>query len=444
MKNLQTQLVILLAFLLAYYLRFDKLQMSTAYIIVLLLGLLIAAVIMPATGAFRYEFRWAFLRKTRRLVAGWALVVTALVTIAALLKVTSDYSRIWFASWVLIGGAGLFISQLIEHSWQIYRKKHSNMTRRIVLVGGGKNGNRVEKRINSDPYSELQLVARFGPDWSGEDVYPLEQLADFVVTEHVNEVWIAVPWDDRNLLESALKELNESVADVNVIPDLDQYRLLNQGIVEWSGLPVISLSGTPMTGTELRLKAVFDRVGSFLLLLLASPLFLLFGLLIKLSGPGPVLFHQKRHGVGGDAIDILKFRTMTLHTEPEGLVIQASRDDDRITKIGRILRRSSLDELPQLINVLRGEMSLVGPRPHAVEHNESFKSRIPRYMLRHKVKPGITGWAQVNGFRGITDTEEKMALRIEHDLWYIQNWSLWLDIKILLQTPLAMIHRNAF
>ncbi len=157
----------------------------------------------------------------------------------------------------------------------------------------------------------------------------------------------------------------------------------------------------------------------------------LLALLVKLSGPGPVLFHQKRHGVGGEAIDILKFRTMKIHSEPEGEVIQASRDDDRITKIGHFLRRTSLDELPQLINVLRGEMSLVGPRPHAVEHNESFKSRIPKYMLRHKVKPGITGWAQVNGFRGITDTEEKMALRIEHDLWYIQNWSLWLDIKIL-------------
>ncbi len=274
--------------------------------------------------------------------------------------------------------------------------------------------------------------------------YPVDKLAEFVASEHINEVWVAVPWDDRHLLESALQVLNESVVDVNVIPDLYQYRLLNQGIVEWGGLPVINLSGTPMTGTELRLKAVFDRVGSFVILLLISPLFLILAVLIKLSSPGPVLFHQKRHGVGGDAIDILKFRTMKLHTEPEGQVIQASRDDDRITKVGQFLRRSSLDELPQLINVLRGEMSLVGPRPHAVEHNESFKSRIPKYMLRHKVKPGITGWAQVNGYRGITDTEEKMALRIEHDLWYIQNWSLWLDIKILLQTPLAMIHRNAF
>jgi len=444
MKNLQTQFMILLAFLLAFYARFQTLQLDTDYVVVLLLCLLIAAVIMPATGAFRHEFRWSVLRKTRRLLAGWAVVVTTLVTIAALFKVTSVYSRIWFGYWVLFGGAGLFISQLFGHGWLVHRRKSFKTARRVVLVGGGRNGKRVEDRILSDQDGELKLVARFGHDWKGEEAYPVEQLADYVVAEHINEVWVAAPWEDRDLLESTLTELNESVVDVNVIPDLHQYRLLNQGIVEWDGLPVINLSSTPMTGTELRLKALFDRLGAFLLLILLSPLFLLLALLVRLSGSGPVLFRQKRHGIGGDAIEILKFRTMKEHQEREGEVSQATEDDHRVTFIGRILRRSSLDELPQLINVLRGEMSLVGPRPHAIEHNDDFKSRIPKYMLRHKVRPGITGWAQVNGFRGITDTEEKMALRIEHDLWYIQNWSLWLDLKILLQTPLSMMHRNAF
>jgi len=444
MKNLQIQFMILLSFLLAFYARFDSFQLDTKYIIVLLLGLLIAAVIMPATGAFRHEFRWSVLRKTRRLLAGWAVVVTTLVTMAALFKVTSDYSRVWFGYWVLFGGIGLFISQLFEHGWLIHRKKSSKTARRVVLVGGGKNGRRVEKRMLSDQDGELQLIARFGHDWPGEDIQPVEMLADFVVTEQISEVWVAVPWEDRDLLESALDALNESVVDVNVIPDLHQYRLLNQGIVEWDGLPVINLSGTPMTGTEQRLKAVFDRLGSLLLIILLSPVFVVLALLVRLSGPGPVLFRQKRHGIGGEAIEILKFRSMKEHKKPQGEVIQATEDDHRVTFIGKILRSSSLDELPQLINVLRGEMSLVGPRPHAIEHNEEFKSRIPKYMLRHKVRPGITGWAQVNGFRGITDTEEKMALRIEHDLWYIQNWSLWLDLKILLQTPLAMVHRNAF
>lgn len=444
MKNLQTLIVVLLAFMAAYYLRFDSLQMSTAYLIVLLLGLLTSAVIMPATGAFRQEFRWAMLRKTRRLIAGWSLVVTALVTIAAMFKVTSDYSRVWFGYWVLFGAAGLFVSQLLEHAWQLQRRKHSKTIRRVVLVGGGDNGKRVERRLSSGAGNELELVARFGQDWTGDLVHPVESLANFIVEEHINEVWIAVPWDDRELLENTLSALKESVVDINVIPDLYQYRLLNQGIVEWSGLPVINLSGTPMTGAEMRLKAALDRLGALLLVLLLSPVFLLLAVLVRLSGPGAVLFRQKRNGIGGEAIDIFKFRTMKLHEEPLGEVVQAKQDDDRVTIIGRFLRRSSLDELPQLFNVLRGEMSLVGPRPHAVEHNDAFKSRIPKYMLRHKVKPGITGWAQVNGYRGITDTEEKMALRIEHDLWYIQNWSLWLDLKILLQTPLAMIHRNAF
>ena len=443
-KQANALLVILLGFLLAYALRFGSVELKQDYLVVLLLSLLMSSVILPATGAFRHEFRWSILRKTRRLLAGWAVVVTTLVTIAALFKVTSDYSRIWFSYWVLFGGTGLFISQLFEHGWLMHRRKTSKDTRRVVLVGGGKNGRRVEKRLLSDQDGELHLVARFGNDWSSEGSHPVDQLADFVIAEQIAEVWIAVPWDDRKLLESALSALNESVVDINVIPDLHQYRLLNQSIVEWDGLPVINLSGTPMTGTELRLKAVFDRLGSLLLLIILSPLFVALALLVRLSGPGPVLFRQKRHGIGGEAIEILKFRTMKEHKQRPGEVVQATEDDHRITFVGRFLRRSSLDELPQLINVLRGEMSLVGPRPHAIEHNEEFKSRIPKYMLRHKVRPGITGWAQVNGLRGITDTEEKMALRIEHDLWYIQNWSLWLDLKILLQTPLAMIHRNAF
>ena len=443
-KQTNALLVILLSFLLAYVLRFGYIALPSNYLIALLLALTISSVILPTTGAFRYEFRWAILRKTRRLIAGWALVVISLITVAAVFKITSAYSRIWFAYWVTFTVVGLFVSQLIEHGWQTHRKNHSRSSRRMVLAGGGENGRRVERRILDDPDGSMKLVARFGNDWTGENVYPIRQLAGFIESEQISEVWVAAPWEDRELLDASLNALNESIVDVNVIPDLHQYRLLNQGIIEWSGMPVINLSGTPMTGAERRIKAVFDRVVSSFLTLLLSPLLLLIALLVRLSGPGPVLFRQKRHGIGGEAIEIFKFRSMRHDAELIGEVDQATREDHRITSIGRFLRRSSLDELPQLFNVVLGEMSLVGPRPHPIELNRLFKSRIPKYMLRHKVKPGITGWAQVNGFRGITDTDEKMALRIEYDLWYIQNWSLWLDIKILLQTPLAMIHRNAF
>jgi putative colanic acid biosynthesis UDP-glucose lipid carrier transferase len=199
-----------------------------------------------------------------------------------------------------------------------------------------------------------------------------------------------------------------------------------------------------MTGAERRLKFSFDWIVALLITLIISPLLLFVAGLVRLSSPGPALFRQKRHGVGGESIQILKFRTMKQYAPDDAGYVQATENDERVTGVGRFLRKTSLDELPQLFNVLKGEMSLVGPRPHPLELNQEYKSRIPKYMLRHKVKPGITGWAQVNGYRGQTETKEKMALRIEHDLWYIQNWSLWLDLKILLMTPFVMIHRNAY
>lgn len=443
MKNLQTLLVVLVAFMAAAQLRFSSLELEPPYLLALLTGLLLTSVIMPATGAFRAEFRWELLRKSRRLVAGWALVVMSLVTLAAMLKVSADYSRIWFGSWVMLGGVGLLLSLVIEHAWMLRRRRAQSDVRPVVLVGGGENAARVERRIEQDPAAELQVQERFGMAWNDHAARPVHELETWVRQNDVREVWIAAPWDEARMVETALEALREVVVDINVVPDLHQYRLLNQGITEWAGMPVVNLSGTPMTGSELHLKAALDRVLAAVGLVVLAPMLLLIAAGVRLGSPGPALFRQRRHGIGGEAIEVLKFRTMKPHKESDGTVTQASSGDERITRLGRWLRRTSLDELPQLINVLRGEMSLVGPRPHAVEHNDYFKSQIPRYMMRHKVRPGITGWAQVHGLRGITDTPEKMALRIEHDLWYIQNWSLWLDLRILLMTPLAMIHRNA-
>jgi Undecaprenyl-phosphate glucose phosphotransferase len=437
-------LVILVSFLFAYWLRSGNTAVEQNYLVALLLTLVLSSVVLPATGAFRKDFEWAVMRRMRRLIAGWAVVLLMLISIAAALKTTDFYSRIWFGTWTLVSTVGLIAVLLITHVAAIGKRNRVRQAHFIALVGSGEVAARVENQILNDPSSDMTIAARFGDKWSDEDVNPISELAAFVGSNPVHAVWIAVPWEDKHTLDESLHALRESVVDVNVVPDLEQYRLLNQSISEWGGLPVISLAGTPMTDAEKRLKSLFDRLGAILMLLFLSPLFLLLALLIKLTSPGPVFFRQQRHGVGGEAIEILKFRTMKLHREQEGQVTQATQDDERITAGGRFLRRTSLDELPQLLNVLKGEMSLVGPRPHAVEHNELYKSRIPKYMLRHKVKPGMTGWAQVNGFRGITESKEKMALRIEHDLWYIQNWSLWLDLKILLMTPFVMIHSNAY
>jgi Undecaprenyl-phosphate glucose phosphotransferase len=442
-KQANTLLVVLVSFLLAYWIRFDYVPLPPGYLIALLLTIAFAAVIFPGTGAFRREFEWAFMRKLRRLIAGWAIVVLVLVSVAAMLKVTDYYSRIWFGTWVLLCAAGLVLLLMITHGSAVRARRCGADRRNIVLVGAGETARRVEAQIRDDPYAGLNLVACFGKPWSESETLPLERLSSFIDEHGIQGVWIAVPWDEKAILDDALEALKASVVDVNVVPDLHQYRLLNQNISEWGGLPVISLSATPMTDGERRLKALMDWLGALVLTLLLSPLLLLITLAIWLGDRGPPIYRQRRLGVGGDAIEVLKFRTMRVQSA-DTTFRQATPGDDRVTAVGRLLRKTSLDELPQIFNVLKGQMSLVGPRPHPLELNDEFKSRVPKYMLRHKVKPGITGWAQVNGFRGQTDTPEKMALRIQHDLWYIQNWSLWLDLKILLMTPFVLTHKNAY
>jgi Undecaprenyl-phosphate glucose phosphotransferase len=214
---------------------------------------------------------------------------------------------------------------------------------------------------------------------------------------------------------------------------------------EVAGMPVLNLTASPMVGFAKFLKGLEDRLLALLLLLLVSPLMVAIAIGIKLSSPGPVFFKQKRHGWDGKPITIWKFRTMKVHQEENGKVTQATRNDTRVTKLGALLRHTSIDELPQFFNVLQGRMSIVGPRPHAIEHNEFYKDSVSRYMLRHKVKPGITGWAQINGYRGEIDNLEKMKKRIEYDLFYIENWSVWFDLKIIAATLIkGLINKNAY
>ena len=236
-----------------------------------------------------------------------------------------------------------------------------------------------------------------------------------------------------------------STANIRLVPDLFALKLINHGISEVVGIPMLDLSVSPITGDVRLVKALQDRVLGALILLLISPVMLAIALAIKFTSPGPVLYRQCRHGWNGEEIWVYKFRSMVVHAEQNGQVTQAQKSDARITPLGAFLRRTSLDELPQFINVLQGRMSIVGPRPHAVVHNEHYKELVPHYMLRHKVKPGITGWAQINGFRGETDTLDKMEKRVEYDLHYIENLSLALDLKIIVATVFkGFVHKNAY
>jgi putative colanic acid biosynthesis UDP-glucose lipid carrier transferase len=270
-------------------------------------------------------------------------------------------------------------------------------------------------------------------------------LSDYVECNRISQVWIALPMSAQEQISNILKALDHSTADIKFVPDLFGLQLLNHSVDQVAGLPVINLRASPLDGNARLIKAIEDRMLAAMILVLIAPLLTTIAIAVKLSSPGPVLFRQKRHGLDGKIIEVWKFRTMRVHAEEGDRVTQATRHDPRITKLGRILRRTSADELPQFFNVLQGSMSIVGPRPHALAHNHQYKDEVENYMQRHRVKPGITGWAQVNGLRGETDTIAKMAARVEYDLYYMQNWSLMFDLRIVALTVVkGLVGRNAY
>ena len=245
-------------------------------------------------------------------------------------------------------------------------------------------------------------------------------------------------------IQQLVENLSDTTCSVLLVPDVFTFDLLHARSQEINGVPVISILDTPLDGINAFLKRVEDIVLSSIILLLISPILLGLALAVKITSKGPVVFKQRRYGIDGKAIEVWKFRSMTV-MEDGDKVTQATKGDNRLTPIGAFIRGTSLDELPQFINVLKGDMSIVGPRPHAVAHNEQYRKLIQGYMLRHKVKPGITGWAQINGWRGETDTLDKMEKRIEFDLEYIRSWSLWLDLKIVFLTIFkGFVAKNAY
>jgi putative colanic acid biosynthesis UDP-glucose lipid carrier transferase len=269
-------------------------------------------------------------------------------------------------------------------------------------------------------------------------------LAAYVKQKRIDLIYIALPMVQEGRILKLLDDLRDTTASIYFVPDIFVFDLIQARIAKVKGLPVLAVCETPFYGVRGMVKRVTDVVLAGSILALVSPLLLAIALGVKLSSPGPVLFKQRRYGLGGEEIVVYKFRSMTVCEDGEHIA-QATRRDPRVTRFGAFIRRTSLDELPQFINVLQGHMSIVGPRPHAVVHNETYRKLIKGYMMRHKVKPGITGWAQVNGFRGETESLEKMRARIEYDLDYLRHWSLGLDLKIILRTFLLVLKdRSAY
>lgn len=318
--------------------------------------------------------------------------------------------------------------------------------RRAIIAGVNEHGLALARQIENSPFSTIRLNGFFD-DRVRERVgnltdYPLlgtiDDLPAYIEKHRIEAIYISLPMTTQPRILKLLDGLSNTTASIYFVPDMFITDLMQGRIDSVGDMPVISVCETPFTGVNGMLKRISDIVLSLLILALISPVLLIIAAAIKLTSPGPVLFKQRRYGLNGEDILVSKFRSMSV-CEDGDTIQQAQKNDSRVTPVGAFLRKTSLDELPQFFNVLRGDMSIVGPRPHAVAHNELYRKLIKGYMVRHKVKPGITGWAQVNGWRGETDTLEKMKSRIDYDLAYLRNWSLRLDLYIIFKTILVVL-----
>jgi putative colanic acid biosynthesis UDP-glucose lipid carrier transferase len=393
-------------------------------------------------------------REILGVLASWTCAMFTLLVLAFITKRTEEFSRASMTIWFIETPLLIVLFRFLTRCGQQLLLRWGYRTKRFAIVGVTELGFQLAKNIEDSPQMGLKFVGFFDdrpklrnpaiPEHLGYQVGTIQNLVDETRAGHVDCIYITFPMRAENRIRGVLRELADTTAAVYVVPDFFVFQLLHSRWTDILGLPVVSVFEHPFYGIDGMVKRVSDLIlGSLILACVAFPM-LVIALLIKMTSKGPIFFRQRRYGLDGHEIRVWKFRTMTV-CEDGPQAVQATRNDPRVTRFGGFLRRTSLDELPQLFNVLGGSMSLVGPRPHANAQNEEFRTQVTGYMLRHQVKPGITGLAQVNGWRGETDSYEKMQKRIECDHRYIREWSLWLDIKILFKTVLVVLSgKNAY
>ena len=371
-----------------------------------------------------------------RIVIEWAAVICILLLAGFAFKVTEQFSRATMLTWFALTPFSLYAAHIARQRarWLI---ANSDYTPTYLIIGANSVGFELFRRLPRKGFLgffDFRSVDRL-PDTidPAHLVGHCKDVAEFSRAHGVTSIYIALPLSNVPRIGEMVRELRDTTASIYFVPDVFAFDLIQGRLVEINGMPAISVCDTPFHGMDAVSKRVTDVILASIGLLLLAPLMVLLALAVKLTSRGPVLFKQRRYGLNGEEIIVYKFRSMTV-CEDGPVVTQATKSDNRITPLGRILRSSSLDELPQLLNVLGGSMSVVGPRPHAVAHNEMYRKLISGYMIRHKVRPGITGLAQVNGLRGETETIEKMRERVRFDLEYLSHWSPWLDIKIIFKT----------
>ena len=420
---------------------------TTLDVIFMVLLLAIMGGTYDQMGIYRQSGGW--FNATRKLAFAWLFSFGFAVFIFVMAQYFDQLSRQALTAIFLIAFTGQVLNRWLMVSIQAQTRQAFEEYSSVLLVGDGNLVTHLFDSINQNPWIQEKAIGRIQIGKSDEsNIVPVlgkpSDIVEVVRQNKIKSVYIAVSLKESHLIEGIYESLIDENVDIHWAPDIFSMNLINHSVKEMAGMPLLTLSESPLIGNHRMFKAIEDKLIASILLILLSPLMLVIGLLIRLGSPGPAIFKQSRTGWDGRIFHIWKFRSMKIHQETSGEVSQATKDDDRFTRIGKFIRKTSIDELPQLFNVLSGKMSLVGPRPHAIQHNEDYAERINAYLARHRIKPGITGLAQVNGYRGETDTLDKMEKRVEYDMQYINNWSFWLDIEILLKTPVALLKDQAY
>lgn len=418
------------------------------YVSILIINTLLIFIVFPNFGLY---YSWRGKSKWQRNISvgyAWASVLLCLVVFAFAMKSSAIFSRVWFLSWAILGFGYLVLYRLLIDLF-LKRLRLKGINRKKILVfGAGVVGKKISQNLIENYDIGFDIAAFVDDDQNLHGtfidevpVYSPEKLVELLQDCH--ELWIALPLRAEGRVLEILHQTRHLTSVIRYIPDIFNFRLLNHSITEIANIPIIEINGTAMSPMNRLLKRIEDIFLSLLISICILPVVIVIAIIIKLTSKGPILYKQYRHGWNGKPIKVYKFRSMYYSEADE--FKQATKNDSRITPIGMFIRKTSIDEFPQFLNVLQGRMSIVGPRPHAISMNEDYKDKIDNYMQRHKVKPGITGWAQVNGLRGETDTIEKMEKRIEYDLYYIQNWSILFDLKIIFMTIFkGFINDNAY
>jgi Undecaprenyl-phosphate glucose phosphotransferase len=416
-----------------------------------------AAAVISFQAADLYEVQMfrGQLRQMTRMISAWTLVFLLFTGVSFFAKLGGEVSRLWLAAFFLIGLTALIGERLILRTLVRSWAQDGRLDRRTVIVGSDQNGEQLVEALNKQDDSDIHVLGVFDDRNDSRALETcagspklgkVDDIVEFARRTRIDLVLFALPISAETRILEMLKKLWVLPVDIRLSAHTNKLRFRPRSYSYLGEVPTLDVFEAPITDWDLVMKWLFDRVVGSICLLLALPVMALVALAIKLDSPGPVLFRQKRLGFNNERVDVFKFRSLYHHQADPTASKMVTRNDPRVTRVGRIIRKTSLDELPQLFNVVfKGNLSLVGPRPHAVNiklQSRPFEEAVDGYFARHRVKPGITGWAQINGWRGEIDNEEKIQKRVEFDLYYIENWSVLFDLYILLKTPLALLTKN--